>query len=490
MQRRQLLNLASAFTIFDIDGMALATFDQNHPFRIKNRIFEAHLQSDGFLRLCTYTTVDTRHKVRERYIKKIKNELVDLKKELVMIEKDITMIRSRLQKATKNTEELELELTRMRTLKKQHRKRISNLQNQTITYQKICKVHFCVLRQGVFRKLQWFPKPVMWCIEMYDKVEEKILTVTEKLSMQNSNVRTNAKGHFYPIGINTQKSYMPLVELYNLSENKWRAVGAITSELSDSYSEIRGVEKFGYICMPDQRRDCGIGMLGNHLYVIGGYPNRFGYRVEQFDPKTKNNTPWLRKTDIKIGRSQLGVAELDGQLYAIGGLLDSTNLSSVERYNPYKNTWATVAPMHYKRSQFGVVPIGGRLYAVGGYGSKDGDDSAVTSYLSSVECYNPYRNEWTILAPMNSKRSELSLAVVRDRLYAIGGRDQNSSLSSVEYYDIKQNKWTTTEGMSSAEHYQGVAVIADKLYTVGGHDSTCLWSIEWYDQDQNKWTPV
>ena len=44
-------------------------------------------------------------------------------------------------------------------------------------------------------------------------------------------------------------------------------------------------------------------------------------------------------------RNKLGVAVLDGKLYAVGGDSDDGFLSSVERYDPALNAWETVAPM-------------------------------------------------------------------------------------------------------------------------------------------------
>ena len=52
------------------------------------------------------------------------------------------------------------------------------------------------------------------------------------------------------------------------------------------------------------------------------------------------------------------------------------------------------------------------VYVVGGY---DGTDQ-----LSSVERYDVETNQWQILSSMSSPRSALSLAVIANRLYALG----------------------------------------------------------------------
>lgn len=68
-----------------------------------------------------------------------------------------------------------------------------------------------------------------------------------------------------------------------------------------------------------------------------------------------------------------GVAAIDNLLYAVGGSNrdDGTrsNLNSMERYNPDKDEWEEMPPMHRSRGAASVTSLGGCLYAVGGYDS-------------------------------------------------------------------------------------------------------------------------
>ena len=60
-----------------------------------------------------------------------------------------------------------------------------------------------------------------------------------------------------------------------------------------------------------------------------------------------------------------------------------------------------IAPMHTKRIGVGCAVVNRLLYAVGGY---DGNNR-----LDSVECFHPENDEWTIVAPMNARRSGAGL---------------------------------------------------------------------------------
>jgi kelch-like protein 18 len=57
----------------------------------------------------------------------------------------------------------------------------------------------------------------------------------------------------------------------------------------------------------------------------------------------------------------------------------------------------------------GVATLNGKLYACGGY---DG-----SSFLKSVECYDPNSDSWKIIAPMNVKRSRVALTANMGKLY-------------------------------------------------------------------------
>lgn len=68
-----------------------------------------------------------------------------------------------------------------------------------------------------------------------------------------------------------------------------------------------------------------------------------------------------------------GVAVIDNLVYAVGGSNrdDGTrsNLNSMERYNPERNEWEDMPPMHRSRGAASVTALNGCLYAVGGYDS-------------------------------------------------------------------------------------------------------------------------
>lgn len=76
---------------------------------------------------------------------------------------------------------------------------------------------------------------------------------------------------------------------------------------------------------------------------------------------------------------------------------DSNNVTcSSYRFDPDTKQWSFIAAMTTARSTVGVAVLNGRLYAVGG---RDG-----AACLNSVECYDPHTNKWSVRCPMLKRR--------------------------------------------------------------------------------------
>lgn len=81
--------------------------------------------------------------------------------------------------------------------------------------------------------------------------------------------------------------------------------------------------------------------------------------------------------------------------------------------------------MHSRRCYVSVVELNGKIYAMGGH---DG-----IQRLNSVERYDPMTNQWTMLAPLSTDRSDASCTALNGKLYAIGGFNGTQCLSSGGY---------------------------------------------------------
>jgi hypothetical protein len=111
----------------------------------------------------------------------------------------------------------------------------------------------------------------------------------------------------------------------------------------------------------------------------------------------------------------LKLLELGGDIYAIGGVdAGFTPLDAVERYDPGRDAWATLAPMLTRRANPGVAVVGNEIVVVGG-------GTGVS--LDTSEVYNRQENRWELLEPLlePGRSSLISANAGGATILAIGG---------------------------------------------------------------------
>ncbi|XP_036286105.1 kelch-like protein 18 isoform X3 [Pipistrellus kuhlii] len=213
--------------------------------------------------------------------------------------------------------------------------------------------------------------------------------------------------------------------------------------------------------MTTARSRVGVAVVNGLLYAIGGYDGQLRLStVEVYNPETdtwaragsmNSKRRWTVVTPMSSSRSAAGVTVFEGRIYVSGGHDGLQIFNSVEHYNQHTATWHPAAGMLNKRCRHGAAALGSRLFVCGGY---DG-----SGFLSSAEVYSAEAGQWSLVAPMLSRRSRVSLVASCGRLYAVGGYDGQSNLSSMEVYDPEADGWTLTAPMACHEGGVGVGCV-------------------------------
>ncbi|KAH9627698.1 hypothetical protein HF086_016852 [Spodoptera exigua] len=208
--------------------------------------------------------------------------------------------------------------------------------------------------------------------------------------------------------------------------------------------------------------------------------------MEMYDPRTNTWTPFMR---MGARRLQFGVAVMQNKLIVVGGRDGLKTLNTVECFDLTSLSWSVLAPMNTHRHGLGVAVLGdgpnSPVYAVGGH---DG-----WIYLNSVERWDACSRTWTIVSPMTGARSTCGVAALRGRLYAVGGRDGGACLRSVECYDPATNHWTNCAPMTRRRGGVSVCAAGGYLYALGGHEAPAntvggrLACVERYDPVADTW---
>ena len=148
--------------------------------------------------------------------------------------------------------------------------------------------------------------------------------------------------------------------------------------------------------------------------------------------------------------------------------MNSNVTSSVERYNPYEDEWTVLPNMREPRSGMGVGVLDNVLYAVGG------DDSI--RYLNSIESFEPFVNKWKTTISPGLSRTDVCVATLNGYLYIMGGRKNHEALNEVEKYDPSLETWTRCSSLQSRRGAAGAAAADHFIFVFGGCIFLGAWS--------------
>ncbi|XP_051999770.1 kelch-like protein 33 [Xyrauchen texanus] len=134
------------------------------------------------------------------------------------------------------------------------------------------------------------------------------------------------------------------------------------------------------------------------------------------------------------------------------------------------------------RFRHGVGVFGGKLYVAGGCHFYAKADTMKSAYR-----YDPVHDSWERLADMVEQRSNFTMVVTGDSLYAIGGdKDINTNLDSVEKYSPESDSWSFTKALDQSQSGHAATVWRGEIYISGGFNCRyqCLVSMFLYHPER------
>lgn len=179
---------------------------------------------------------------------------------------------------------------------------------------------------------------------------------------------------------------------------------------------------------------------------------QYGEVEQRWKPLANNLPPDM------INVRGYGSAVLDNYLFLAGGYrMTSQEISAVHCYNPCRNEWNQVAPLNQKRSNFKLLAVQGKLYAVGG------------QCLGTVECYGPEQDWWTCVSSMPDPLAEFSACECQGMIYVMGGYTARDRNTNVLRYCPASDAWSVLQTCPAHIRKQQMLSVEDTIYLVGGY---------------------
>lgn len=98
--------------------------------------------------------------------------------------------------------------------------------------------------------------------------------------------------------------------------------------------------------------------------------------------------------------------------------------------------------------------------------------------MSTTEVYDEATNAWVQGPNLTTPRANISVVVVANKLYAIGGFSGKCFLNTIEYLDANTNEWTTFVQqsvlvISQTNHSNGIQQIERQLSQLLSKSESC-----------------
>ncbi|MEM3377547.1 MAG: hypothetical protein QW674_01195 [Candidatus Bathyarchaeia archaeon] len=199
----------------------------------------------------------------------------------------------------------------------------------------------------------------------------------------------------------------------------------------------------------------------------------------------QNMGKWEKVADMEYTRGGVGVATVNGKIYAIGGstevswpIFPPSVVAANEEYDPVTGMRVAKRAMPTARAYFGVAVYQNRLYCISGMSSE--------GPTGVNEAYDPATDTWTAHAPLpeeaysyrkrNRYHYETAAAVLGDSIHVV------VSDGAHYVYDPQADAWTRKAPLPGADYNNALVTVDGKLYAIS------TFHLHIYNAENDSWT--
>ncbi len=158
-----------------------------------------------------------------------------------------------------------------------------------------------------------------------------------------------------------------------------------------------------------------------------------------------------------------------------------------------QGVWYTAAPAPTKRTEVAVAALDDKIYVVGGFEEPSLGNFLNLAITRSVQAYDLSTDRWTTRASMPVGLHHVGIGTTGGQLYIIGGYTQSGftvwqPVATVYAYDPATDTWVERAPMPTPRGALSVTEHDGKLYAIGGYDGKAnIATVEVYDPNSNTW---
>jgi N-acetylneuraminic acid mutarotase len=191
---------------------------------------------------------------------------------------------------------------------------------------------------------------------------------------------------------------------------------------------------------------------------------------------------WKKKAELPKGYYCGEAISLNNEIYLVVGRDDVSTSSFFYKFNPQKNQWEKLADIPNPATNLALAAVNEKIYAIGG-----------DKFQNTNREYNPQTNTWKIMEPMPTARQHIDCGVYENKIHIAGGLTSWKSITKKhEVYDVAKNTWSEKVSIPSLRNNAAVVTVDSLIYVIGGAGTKeDIWgdikSVETYNINSDKW---
>jgi serine/threonine protein kinase/N-acetylneuraminic acid mutarotase len=223
--------------------------------------------------------------------------------------------------------------------------------------------------------------------------------------------------------------------------------------------------------IPTPRQMLGAASDGKLVYVVGGTNGTSDLgTVETYDPAADT---WTSLPELPGRRSDLGVAVTDGRLVVVGGMSGGEVLKSVVALDLATQSWNGLPDLGTARHGMAVAGVGKTVYAIGGSTGVGDAQATSSSEALKLAARKPQpASEWRYLPDAPTARLMMAWTVLGDEIWVAGGMSHGETLQTVESYNTRTEAWQTRPPLPIPLHHAAAAMYRGEMVVIGGASDT------------------
>jgi len=191
---------------------------------------------------------------------------------------------------------------------------------------------------------------------------------------------------------------------------------------------------------------------------------------------------WKQLASLPEGYCSGEAVSLNNEIYFVAGRNDAAATPFFYKFNPKTNKWIKLADIPNPATNLALAAINGKIYAIGG-----------DRFQNANREYDPQANAWKLLEPMPTARQHIDCGVYENKIYISGGLTSWENISKKnEVYDVLSDSWSEKAAIPSLRNNAAVVSLDSLIYVFGGAGTKeDVWSkiltVETYNVNSNKW---